>query len=73
MITNKEVFENGELIDHNLCDWDPIEECCRSNGSAEATYEYKGSQYHLFLDVTHSFVYNPRKPAERVPVQEEEL
>jgi GH35 family endo-1,4-beta-xylanase len=67
--TNQEVFERGDLLEHCPCDWDPVNEEVDSNGSIQATYEYKGRKYalfHPFEGENFTTVFNPDKEAELI-------
>lgn len=50
MPTNQEVAEKGELLDSHPCDWDPVNDCCQSNGAIEAMYLYEGKSYWMFTN-----------------------
>jgi hypothetical protein len=63
MPTNREVVEKGELIESHPCDWDPVNDCCESNGSIEAQYFYEGKPYWVFTNWDNTEAFLPNEPA----------
>lgn len=49
MTTNKEVFENGSVLEHYPCDVDD-DGTLKSNASIEYVIEYKGRRYLVLTD-----------------------
>ena len=49
MITNKEVFDKGEVLDHYPCDVNEKKET-QSNGSVENVVLYNGKYYYVITD-----------------------
>ena len=49
MVTNKEVFYKGEVIEHYPCDVNQNKEI-ESNGSVENIVEYQGKKYYIITD-----------------------
>lgn len=49
MATNKEVFDNGDVLEHYPCDVDENKEI-QPNGSIENVVLYKGKKYYIITD-----------------------
>ena len=49
MITNKEVFDKGEVLDHYPCDVNENKEI-QTNGSVENVVLYNGKHYYVITD-----------------------
>lgn len=49
MPTNKEIFENGSVLEHYPCDVNEDKEI-QSNGSIENIVEYEGKKYYIITD-----------------------
>jgi hypothetical protein len=49
MITNKEVFDKGEVLEHYPCDVNENKET-QSNGSVENVVLYNGKYYYVITD-----------------------
>jgi hypothetical protein len=49
MITNKEVFDKGEVLDHYPCDVNENKEI-QTNGSVENVVLYNGKYYYVITD-----------------------
>ena len=44
------IFDGGIVLDHWMCDWDPVEKETRSNASVENIVSYKGKEYGVISD-----------------------
>lgn len=68
--SNYEVMINGELIFDYPCDWDPVNNELKSNGSIQAKYKYNNKNYLLFFPFSSSVnfdnVYNPDMQAREI-------
>jgi uncharacterized protein (UPF0333 family) len=49
MATNKEVFDNGDVLEHYPCDVDENKEI-QPNGSIENVVLYNGKKYYIITD-----------------------
>jgi hypothetical protein len=58
---NQEVFEDGQIIDHYVCDMNS-EGDCEANGSIENVVIFRGNKYYVYTDWDGNVI-NPTQKA----------